>query len=277
MRTGIVDEASYWLLRCGNQFVVVDDGPSGKTFPFGRAADFGHPAAALFIGKWRGRPCHAAEIDVPTGGELSPLRPLHGLAGAEAFALAGRASELLDWQRNHRFCGHCGTPTVRKSGEFAMTCPTCGLLAYPRISPAVMVLVERGDELLLARSPHFRPGVFSALAGFVEAGETVEQCAVREVREEVGIEIANMRYFRTQAWPFPNSLMIAFFADYAGGEITPDPTEIEAAAWFPRDAMPPLPDRASIARHLIDAAVGANVRDQKAGIRGASVETGPCN
>jgi NAD+ diphosphatase len=120
---------------------------------------------------------------------------------------------LLDWKKNHRFCGRCATPTVMRSTEFAMECPSCGLLAYPRISPAVMVLVARGDELLLARSPHFRPGVFSALAGFVEAGETLEQCAVREVREEVGIEIANLRYFQSQPWPFPDSLMLAFLAD----------------------------------------------------------------
>ncbi|MDR0576745.1 MAG: NAD(+) diphosphatase [Candidatus Accumulibacter sp.] len=252
-----MEEPSYWLLRRENRFFVVDGDSSAKTFPLGLAADFGHPPAALRIGDWRGRPCFAAEIaDLPARvpGEFFPLRPLYGLAGAEAFALAGRASELLDWQKNHRFCGHCGAPTAKKPGEFAMTCPACGLLAYPRISPAVMVLVERGDELLLARSPHFKPGVFSALAGFVEAGESVEQCAVREVREEVRVEIANLRYFQTQPWPFPNSLMIAFFADYAGGDITPDPVEIEAAAWFPRHALPPLPDQASIARRLIDAA-----------------------
>jgi len=141
-----------------------------------------------------------------------------------------------------------------KQNEFAMVCPACSLLAYPRISPAVMVLVRRGDELLLGRSPHFRPGMFSALAGFVEAGETIEHCAAREVREEVGVEIANLRYFRSQPWPFPDSLMIAFFADYVGGEITPDPSEIEAAGWFPLSALPPLPDYPSIARHLIDAA-----------------------
>jgi NAD+ diphosphatase len=253
-----MNELSCWLLRCENQFFVIDGGPVGKTFPLGHATDFGDPATALFIGDWQGQPCYAAEISHPPAhipGELSLLRPLYGLAGAEAFALAGRASMLLDWQKNHRFCGHCGTPTAKKATEFAMACPSCGLLAYPRISPAVMVLIERGDDLLLARSPHFRPGMFSALAGFVEAGETVEQCAVREVREEVGLEIANLRYFRSQPWPFPNSLMIAFFADYAGGEITPDPVEIEAAAWFPRSAMPPLPDNASIAHHLINAAV----------------------
>ena len=142
-----------------------------------------------------------------------------------------------------------------KTTEFAMECPSCRLIAYPRISPAVMVLVERGNDLLLARSPHFKPGVFSALAGFVEPGETLEQCAVREVREEVGIEITNLRYFKSQPWPFPNSLMIAYFADYAGGTITPDPSEIEAADWFSRDALPLLPDPVSIARQLIEAAL----------------------
>ncbi len=124
----------------------------------------------------------------------------------------------------------------------------------PRISPAVMVLISRGDELLLARSPRFRAGVFSALAGFVEAGETLEQCAGREVFEEVGIEIANLRYVRSQFWPFPDSLMVAFFADYAGGTIKPDPVEIEDAKWFSRSALPALPEPVSIARQLIDAA-----------------------
>ena len=135
-----------------------------------------------------------------------------------------------------------------------MRCPACGLLAYPRLSPAIMVLVRDGERLLLARSPRFKPGVYSALAGFVEPGETLEQCAVREVREEVGIEIANLRYFASQPWPFPNSLMIAFFADYAGGDLRLDPTEIEAAEWFTPDRLPLLPEPISISRRLIDAA-----------------------
>lgn len=135
-----------------------------------------------------------------------------------------------------------------------MVCPACGLVAYPRISPAVMVLIGRGNELLLARSPRFKPGVYSALAGFVEAGETLEQCAIREVREEVGLEISNLRYFRSQSWPFPDSLMVAFFADYAGGSITPEAEEIEDARWFLPNALPPLPEPVSLARQLIDAA-----------------------
>ena len=252
-----MNELSYWVLRSDNQVLAVSGGDAATIFPRGQAADFGNPDNALLVGQWQGRPCYAAEIDrLPesVAGELVPVRSVYGLAGAEAFALAGRASQLMDWRKNHRYCGRCATPTTMKTTEFAMACPACGLLAYPRISPAVMVLIGRGDELLLARSPHFKPGIFSALAGFVEAGETLEQCAVREVREEVGIEISNLRYFRSQPWPFPDSLMLAFFADYAGGEIAPDPSEIEAAGWFSRQALPPLPDQASIARHLIEAA-----------------------
>lgn len=183
-----------------------------------------------------------------------PVRGLFNLVGAEAVSLAGRAIQLLDWQKNHRYCGRCGVPTTLKPGEFSLVCPACGLVFYPRISPAVMVLISRGDELLLARSPRFRPGVFSALAGFVEAGETLEQCAKREVLEEVGIEITNLRYYKSQPWPFPDSLMMAFFADYAGGVIDPDPLEIEAAGWFSRGALPTLPEPVTLARQLIDAA-----------------------
>ncbi|TVT58677.1 MAG: NAD(+) diphosphatase [Azoarcus sp. PHD] len=247
----------YWLLRHENRLLTIDD-PTGVTaFPFGLPHELDSPTDALLIGEWQGAPCYAADIDtLPAGlnAELTPVRALFGLAGAEAFALAGRATQLLDWQRNHRFCGRCGTPTHMAAGERVMTCSACGLVAYPRISPAVMVLIRRGEELLLARSPHFAPGVFSALAGFVEAGETLEQCAAREVREEVGIEITNLRYFHSQSWPFPNSLMLAFFADYAGGEITPEPSEIEAADWFLPSALPLLPAPLSIARQLIDAA-----------------------
>jgi len=252
-----MSERGYWVLRCESQLLTTIATDAHGVFPCGKAADFGDPENRILIGQWRGLPCYALDVDqVPAqvGGELTPLRPFFALAGREAFDLAGRASLLLDWRKNHRFCGRCATPTTMSTTEFSMRCPSCGLLAYPRISPAVMVLVRRGDELLLARSPHFKPGVFSALAGFVEAGETLEQCAVREVREEVGVEITNLRYFQSQPWPFPDSLMLAFFADYAGGEITPDPKEIEAAGWFSRSALPLLPDPVSIARRLIDAA-----------------------
>lgn len=249
--------ASYWILRHDNRLLLCPGGAA--VFPLGTAADFGEPAKALLVGQWQGQACYAADIaELPAlpAGELVPLRAVFGLAGDEAFALAGRAVQLLDWQAQHCYCGQCGTPTARQAGEFAMACPACGLVVYPRISPAVMVLVRDGERLLLARSPRFKPGVFSALAGFVEAGETLEACAAREVREEVGIEIAGLRYFASQPWPFPNSLMVAFFADYAGGEIQPDPAEIEAAGWFTAEALPLLPEPVSISRRLIEAALG---------------------
>jgi NAD+ diphosphatase len=252
-----MNESSYWLLRIDNQLLTTTDKTGEKYFPCGLASDFENPADTLLVGEWQGLPCYAADLEkLPQdfSGELVSARSLFSLISAEAIALATRAMLLLDWQKNHRFCGKCGSPTTRKTGEYSMSCPACGLVTYPRISPAVMVLIRRGDELLLARGHRFRPGVFSALAGFVEAGETLEQCAAREVREEVGIEITNLRYFGSQSWPFPDSLMVAFFADYAGGTITPDPSEIEAANWFPDNALPTLPEPMSLAWQMIDAA-----------------------
>lgn len=248
---------SFWILRCENRLLTTTANDCGVIFPVGHASKFGNPEKVLLVGELQGLPCYAADVEqlpeIPSG-EATPLRSIFELGGARTFALAGRASQLLDWQSHHRFCGKCGTPTVMKSSELAMQCPRCELIFYPRISPAVMVLVCDGDKLLLARSPRFKPRVFSALAGFVEPGETLEECAIREVREEVGIEIANLRYFHSQSWPFPNSLMVAFFADYAGGAIRPDPNEIDAAAWFSLDALPLLPEPISISRRLIDAA-----------------------
>jgi len=251
-----MSDLSYWLIRCGNQVLISFDEQGNEVFPRAYAEDFDDGTPRLKIGYLNGLSCFALEteqIPLHLSGELRPVRSLFASAGPELFALAGRGTQMIDWEKNHRFCGHCATPTVMRGNEYGLECPACGLVAYPRISPAVMVLIERDNELMLARSPRFRPGVFSALAGFVEAGESLEECAVREVREEVGLEITNLRYFRSQSWPFPNSLMVAFFADYAGGEITPDPTEIEAAGWFARDALPPLPEPVSIARQLIDA------------------------
>jgi NAD+ diphosphatase len=250
-----MDKTTYWILRCQHRLLFMAD---GAQFPAADAAAFAGAGQVLVVGEGADYRYLAVDVDeFPqiAGAEPTPLRAIFTLAGPERFALAGRATQLLDWQANHRYCGRCGTPTEIMAGEPAMRCPACGLLAYPRLSPAVMVLVRDGEKLLLARSPHFKPGVYSALAGFVEPGETLEECAVREVREEVGIEIANLRYFSSQPWPFPNSLMIAFFADYVGGTITPQPGEIEDAGWYLPAELPLLPDPVSIARRLIDAAL----------------------
>jgi NAD+ diphosphatase len=255
-----MEQTVYWILRCQQRVLVFPGRAAGAFFPLAAPEAYADPAAAVAVGEWRGRACLAADVerfpDLP-GSEAVSLRAVFGLAGDDAFALAGRAAQLLDWRAKHRFCGRCGTLTQRAENELAMRCPACGLLAWPRISPAAMVLVRDGRRLLLARSPHFKPGVYSALAGFVEPGETLEQCIHREVREEVGVEVANLRYFASQSWPFPYSLMIAFFADYAGGDIVPQPDEIEAAGWFTPETLPLLPDPVSIARRLIEVALRA--------------------
>jgi NAD+ diphosphatase len=167
-------------------------------------------------------------------------------------ALAARAFQVVEWDRTHRYCGRCATPTRDKAGERAKECPACGYVAYPRVSPAMMALVTRGREILLARAHRFPPGMFSALAGFVEPGETIEDCLAREVREEVGVEVRDLRYFGSQSWAFPHSLMIAFTAEYAGGDVRCEDAEIAEARWFAADALPVLPPSVSIARRLID-------------------------
>jgi NAD+ diphosphatase len=189
------------------------------------------------------------------------LRSLFFRLPEPLLALAGRAFQIVEWDRTHRYCGRCGTPTRTKDGERAKECPACGLVAYPRNSPAMMVLVTRGRELLLARAHRFPGAMYSALAGFVEAGETIEDCIRREVREEVGIDVTGITYFASQSWPFPHSLMIAYTAEYAGGEMRPGDDEIADAQWFALDALPTLPGSVSIARRLIDATI-ARLRAQ---------------
>jgi len=217
------------------------------------------PLRRLYLGTLGERACYAfeygADTQAPPGLLWQGLRTLYTRLDDDLFALAGRALQYIDWDRTHEFCGRCGTPTRHRANERARECPACNLVVYPRIAPAVMCLIRRGRDILLARSPRFPPGMYSALAGFVEPGESLEQCLAREVLEETGVRIANARYFASQPWPFPHSLMIAYIADYAGGDITPAPDEIEDAQWFSIDALPKLPNRISIARRLIDAAV----------------------
>jgi len=175
------------------------------------------------------------------------------LLGDARFLMAGRATQVVEWSTTHKFCGRCATATERVATERCMRCPSCGLLAYPRIAPAVIVLVLRGDEALLARGARFPGAFYSTLAGFVEIGESLEDTIVREVHEEVGIEVKASRYFGSQPWPFPHSLMVGFFAEWAAGEIRADGREILDAHWFRTDQLPMIPPPLSIARRLIDA------------------------
>jgi NAD+ diphosphatase len=198
----------------------------------------------------------AAEAQPPQGWSWQGLRGLFGALDDAQFALAGRAVQIVEWDRTHQYCGACGEATVPRTSERSRECPRCRLVVYPRLAPAVMGLVRRERSLLLARSPRFPEGMYSALAGFVEPGETLEQCLEREVYEETSIRVRNARYFASQPWPFPNSLMIAFFADYVAGEIRADGVEIVDAQWFDVEDLPRLPAKISVARRLIDAAIG---------------------
>ena len=168
------------------------------------------------------------------------------------FQMIGYAGQIATWAQQHRFCGCCGRPMQRVAGEHGMHCEPCAVTQYPRLSPSMIVLITRGEEILLARSTRFPNGMYSTLAGFVEPGESVERCVVREVREEVGLEVCNLQYITSQGWPFPHSLMLGFHAEYAGGEIVPQPDEIEDARWFRLDQLPQLPPKRTISRYLID-------------------------
>jgi NAD+ diphosphatase len=218
------------------------------------------PQRTLYLGVLGEEHCFSAEVAAqaaaPQGWVWQGLRALFGVIGEAQFALAGQALQVVEWDRTHQYCGACGAATAARMSERSRECPSCGLVAYPRLAPAVMGLVRRGRELLLARSPRFPKGMYSALAGFVEPGETLEQCLEREIYEEVGIRIRKARYFASQPWPFPHSLMIAFFADYVSGDLRVDGAEIEDAKWFKIENLPQLPARISVARRLIDAATG---------------------
>lgn len=243
-------------LLAGQALCVVRD-PSPRV-PMGDAGD------ALFLGELDGEPCFARALPrdeaPPAGTEPIALRQLYGVLSEEEFAVAGRALGLTAWDRDHRFCGRCAAPTERSTTERVRTCTACQHPAYPRLSPAVIMLVERDGRCLLARNARTQNPFFSTLAGFVEVGETLEHAVAREVREEAGIEIADIRYFGSQPWPFTGSLMIGFTARWASGELVADPTEILEPAWFAPDELPTIPPRLSIARALIDDFVRRHTR-----------------
>lgn len=211
-----------------------------------------------YLGSLDGLDCWALRLsEVPPGWQPQPLRAAMMALPEPLMQLAGRAAQVLEWDRTHAFCGVCGTPTEALDHERARRCPACSHIVYPRLSPAMMCLIWRGRQLLLARSPHYASGVYSALAGFVEAGESLEDCVHREVAEEVGVRVNNLRYYGSQSWPFPHSLMMAYTAEWVDGEILPQPGEIEDARWFDIDALPGIPPRFSIAGHLIRDQVAA--------------------
>jgi NAD+ diphosphatase len=214
------------------------------------------PAEVHYLGVLDQTHCFAVQLSetcsAPNGLVFTDLRSSLMTLDESLAVIAGRAFQIVYWDRTHQFCGQCGSRTEPVSGERAKKCPRCRQLYFPRLAPAIIVLVRRGRELLLARSHLLPSGMYSILAGFVEPGETLEEAVAREVTEETGISIRNIQYFGSQPWPFPHSLMIGFKAEYAGGELNIDPNELEDANWYWPDALPVLPPSISIARRLID-------------------------
>lgn len=217
----------------------LDDG----AIPADVVVDGGDPARTFGL---------AEETEAPDGFRLEGLRAAYYGLSPDEFRAAGTARQKLEWYRSHRFCSRCGTATERHPQHEAMACPACGYLQFPRVAPAVIVLVQRGREALLGRSTRFPPGMYSTLAGFVEPGETLEDCVHREIREEVGVEVGELRYFGSQPHPFPHSLMVGFVAEWRSGDIRLDDDEIEDAGWFTPETLPELPHPMSIARALIE-------------------------
>jgi len=209
-----------------------------------------------YLGHLSGRHCYSAELphDATTGAgyRFADLRMLFGTLDEILHALAGRAVQIVEWDRTHQYCGACAEPTELSANDRSRICPNCKIPTYPRLAPAMIVAVEKEDQILLARSPHFPAGIMSVLAGFVEPGESAEEAVVREVFEETSIVVRDVEYFSSQAWPFPNSLMLGFRAKYASGEIAVDGEEIEEAGWFAANAMPTsFPGKVSISQWLV--------------------------
>lgn len=247
---------SYCILFCGRETIVTDQ----WTFPTVQDVGTFLPGITddlLYLGKLYGQPCYGTQCrklpDVlPSGFQRVLTRRLLTEAEEHLWHAISRTQKLVLWRKQHRYCGGCRAELVPSSNDSALKCPECGAMYFPQISPAVIVAVRNGDKLLLAHNRNFERNVHSLIAGFMEAGETVEQTVQREVFEETSLRVKNIRYLASQPWPFPNSLMLAFEAEYESGEATPDGVELTSLGWFTADDLPELPMNGSIARRAID-------------------------
>jgi len=259
---------SWWFAIQGDKVLIKRESAST---PIPLLDDFGELGLPIsrkhYLGRLNGRDCFAVEVpeaaSPQTEMRFEGLRQIYGLTNEMWFALAGRAVQIIDWDRTNQFCGRCGSKTRTHPIERAKECLQCGFLHFPRLAPAIIVLIEREGKVLLARGRRFERPIYSTLAGFVEPGETLEEAVAREVKEESGITVKDVRYFGSQPWPFPHSLMIGFTANYASGEITPSSEEIIDVRWFTVGNLPPLPDKPSIARRLIDSFVEKQTKTTK--------------
>ncbi|WP_379137396.1 NAD(+) diphosphatase [Paenibacillus sp. sgz500958] len=249
--------SSCWLIFSSGRLLITEDGGS-TGIPIAQSLDqiMVCPARTIYLGTFDGIPCFTSEVPAdatePEGMSFHPLRLLYDVLDEDLFHLAGKGIQILAWDDTHQFCGKCGTATTLSQSERSRSCPQCGLISYPRLAPAVITAILKGDQILLAHARHFQNHMYGLIAGFVEPGETLEDCVQREIMEEVGLKVTNIRYFGSQQWPFPHSLMVGFLAEYDSGEIAVDGEEIEHADWFSLSALPVIPPRVSIARKMID-------------------------
>ena len=257
-----IDEPAWWCVVSSDQILLTDD----NDLPFGCLQDLPFPDledyTVVLIGELRERSCYLVIADYLdesfADGSFQSFRTLLDEHDMEKFALAGRARQFSDFLSTHRFCGRCGTRMQAVDWELAMHCHQCQHRCYPRVSPCIIVAITKGDTLLLAQGKRHKPGVYSILAGFVEAGESLEEALAREVHEEAGIEVKNIAYQLSQPWPFPHSLMMGYTAEWASGDLHIDPHELVTGDWFPINDLPPIPPHGSIARTLIEKVIGKN-------------------
>lgn len=249
------------LLFCGQQLLLIQqDGRYHLPILNGEHHWLCETTHSHHIGVYHDYQCYAAQTQTPYQlNEQSiwvPLKKAFEHLGLDWFPIAARAYQIIQWDQNHYYCGRCGQTTEKKPTAFERHCISCQLYFYPRISPSIIVMIRKGKQILMARKAEFPANVHALIAGFVEPGESLEDTVHREVKEEVGITVKNIRYFGSQPWPFPDSLMLAFTADYEAGEITLPDGELEAAGWYNADNLPGSPSSSiSIARQLIESFV----------------------
>jgi NAD+ diphosphatase len=244
-------EARYFVCHNNNILQLVDEKEAWRPATREELGQF-DGVHEHYMGTLSGKKCFAVHVSEPGSAGFASLRMNIQNIGPTLFNLAGRALQVCDWYRSHQFCGRCGKPTTDSKRDRSTVCAGCKLNFYPRLSPSIIVLVHRGDEVLLGRNHMFPEGLFSTLAGFVEPGESIEETVIREVKEEVGVNVSNLSYRGSQPWPFPNSLMLGFHAEYQSGDIVLQEDEIAEAGWFPCTDLPLIPGKFAISRWLID-------------------------
>jgi NAD+ diphosphatase len=240
------DESGWWLLLKKSALLVRDNTAEEQSLLTGELPAWSTVTGdATVIGLWQGRPLRvqrlAATFEVPDGFALMPFQGVDARLDLQLSTLAGLGAQILHWQRFSRYCSGCAAELAPIAGTWGRRCPSCNAEHFPHIHPCVIVLIRDHDRFLLVRNAAWPEGRFSLVAGFLDLGESLEECVRREIREESGVEVSNIRYVGSQAWPFPSQLMVGFTADYAGGEPQADGVEIAETAWFTSETLPLTP------------------------------------